>query len=797
MDAHQAIETKDIEQKTTEANLYHSMGLCQEALDIFERLISDQGDQLGAEQRKQIEDKIAVLKKDISDSENEPEVDYSQIPKEHISIIKDTFSASKEAKPLLESASAFKELGLYDESIREYEKLLKLKHPVEEIIPGLIECYFQTHSPEEALRNMEKTFVNYTKGDQEKANIKFLLGKETEKMGQRKIALSLFKDAENLGLESKELKDRIQALKAGLSFGSKYNYLLNEGLVSIDQLQKALKLSKKAKKSIEFILIEQFKVKKEDLGKSLSNFYGYPFRTFDPAIPIPIDIISKLKRSFLLYDLWVPIRWRKDGLEILIEDPLDLNRVDHINSLIRNKKISLSVGIREDIEEFIRHFFEEKKPDPTLNLEDADMDIVPEITLEAQEEEEDYQEEEFNESSSQVVRIVDQIVLNAYQRGISDIHIEPSQITKLTDIRFRQDGVCNEFMQVPNTMARAVLSRLKIMAGLDIAERRLPQDGKIKFKRKGFPSFELRLATLPTSGGFEDAVLRILAKGGAMNLDEMGLSKFNLENLKEIMSRAYGLVLVVGPTGSGKTTTLHSALSYINKPGIKIWTAEDPVEITQYGLRQVEAKPGIGLNFARIMRAFLRADPDVIMIGEMRDHETASIGIEASLTGHLVLSTLHTNSAPETLTRLLDMRLNPLNFSDAFLGVLAQRLVRSLCAECKEEYHPSREEFDEIVNDYGEEYFQATGIKYKPDLTLFRRKGCPECAHTGYKGRLGIHELLKGSAEIKKMIKKQSPTEELFTQGFREGMTTLKQDGILKVFQGLTDISEVRRVCNA
>ncbi|MBW1797217.1 MAG: type II/IV secretion system protein, partial [Deltaproteobacteria bacterium] len=309
------------------------------------------------------------------------------------------------------------------------------------------------------------------------------------------------------------------------------------------------------------------------------------------------------------------------------------------------------------------------------------------------------------------------------------------------------------------------------------------------------PSFELRVATLPTTGGFEDVVLRILAKAGAMKMDEMGLNERNLKLMKEIVSQPYGLVLVVGPTGSGKTTSLHAALGHINKPGIKIWTAEDPVEITQLGLRQVEAKPKIGLDFKRIMRAFLRADPDVIMIGEMRDQETASIGVEASLTGHLVFSTLHTNSAPETVTRLLDMGLNPLNFSDSFLGVMAQRLARRLCKECREEYHPSEEQFEEIVSDYGKEYFEATGIEFTPDLTLYRPGGCDVCSGTGYKGRLGIHELMAGTPEIKSMIKKQADSEMLFEQTKKDGMTTLKQDGIMKAFQGLTDISEIRRVC--
>lgn len=333
------------------------------------------------------------------------------------------------------------------------------------------------------------------------------------------------------------------------------------------------------------------------------------------------------------------------------------------------------------------------------------------------------------------------------------------------------------------------------MASLDIAEKRLPQDGKIKFKRKGVPAFELRLATIPTAGGFEDAVLRILAKAGAMPLEDMDMSQRNLSVMQKIISKPYGLILCVGPTGSGKTTTLHAALGTINKPGIKIWTAEDPIEITQAGLRQVEARPKIGLNFARVMRSFLRADPDVIMIGEMRDEETAKIGIEASLTGHLVFSTLHTNSAPETITRLLDMGLNPLNFSDAFLGVLAQRLVRRLCTECRQPYNLTEDEFNDIVREYGEKLFPRTGITYSPDINLYKTDQCEFCSGTGYKGRVGIHELMDGTPEIKLMIKKAAGTEEIAHQAIEQGMTTLKQDGIQKVFKGTTDIKDVWRVC--
>jgi type II secretory ATPase GspE/PulE/Tfp pilus assembly ATPase PilB-like protein len=425
-------------------------------------------------------------------------------------------------------------------------------------------------------------------------------------------------------------------------------------------------------------------------------------------------------------------------------------------------------------------------------LDDLD-EIIPDIAFEEEEEvEEDMGG--LDESSSQVVKFVDQVLITAYRNNASDIHIEPSPITRKTLIRFRTDGVCQEYVQVPNTMAPAIVSRLKIMADMDIAERRLPQDGKIKLKRKGIPTFELRVSSMPTAGGFEDVVLRILASSMAYKLDEIGLNERNLTILKKVISRPYGLILCVGPTGSGKTTTLHAALAHVNHPGVKIWTAEDPVEITQAGLRQVQARSKIGLDFARIMRGFLRLDPDIIMIGEMRDRETASIGIEASLTGHLVFSTLHTNNAPETLTRLLDMGINSLNLSDAFLGVLAQRLVRKLCDKCQESYHPSQEEFEDIQSDYGQEALTKAGHIYNSQIKLYRSLGCEKCSGSGYKGRVGIHELMEGTPEIKQLIKKNATSHDLAVQAVEEGMTTLKQDGIRKVFQGLTDIGEVRRV---
>ncbi len=782
----------DIESRINEAEVCRSMGLFTDSLNIYENILSHVSPQ-DADTVETIKKRIGLLKKEIADHE---EKQPKGVSAKEISMFKKTLSSQGDVPAILDSASAFKEMGLHNEAVAEFAKLFMEEYPVEKVVPELSESLLKLHTPSKALEELDKLIHDQKLNNGRLAQIKFLLGQELEKRDHREYALDCYKAAHKLGPGDVEIKKRLDSITATFTSGSKYDYLLSEQMVTTDQLQQAFALSKKMSKSVEHVLIEHFKIKKEAIGKSFSLFYDCPFKAFDPNFPVPFELLANLKKAFLLNEYWIPLSWSKDGVEVLVDDPRDLNKTDNIKALMKTNKITVSVAIREDIDAFIKHFYSQNpRSGEGSSIDEVleDFDLMPDVTFE--EEEEEVERDEADETSSKVVKLVDQVIIAAYRKNSSDIHIEPSPITKATSIRFRLDGVCQEYMKVPNAMVRGIISRIKIMSNLDIAERRLPQDGKIKFRRKGVPPFELRVATLPTAGGFEDVVLRILASAGAMKLDEMDLTERNLKVMKKIIAKPYGLILAVGPTGSGKTTSLHAILGHINKPGIKIWTAEDPIEITQAGLRQTEVKPKIGLDFARMMRAFLRADPDVIMIGEMRDEETASIGIEASLTGHLVFSTLHTNSAPETITRLLDMGLNPLNFSDAFLGVLAQRLVRRLCHNCREEYHPSEEEFDEIVTDYGKKWFGQTGIEYDSDMTLFRPVGCDSCSGTGYRGRLGIHELMEGTARIKLMIKKQANTEQIFEMAMREGMATLKQDGMLKVFRGITDISEVRRVC--
>jgi type II secretory ATPase GspE/PulE/Tfp pilus assembly ATPase PilB-like protein len=769
------------------------MGLFEDSLKIYEKILGSISSQDGPTHEK-IQKRIRLLKQEIDSEEETTPKGFSA---KDISMLRERLSNQGDVPAILDSASAFKEMGLHGEAIPEYAKLFKEDYPVEKIVPEISESMLKLHSPSKASEEF-KILVNKQKlPEKNAANIIFIFGQEMEKRDHREVALENYKSAHKLNSADAEIKKRMDSVAATFTTGSKYDYLLREKMVTTDGLQKAFALAKKMNKSVEFVLIEHNKINKASIGKSFSLFYDTTFRDYDPSFPAPVELLSNLKKAFLLNEYWVPMSWDKEGVEVLVDDPRDLNKTDNIRALMKTNRINFTVAIREDIEKYISQFFDGGPPAGEGEVTEKSLeefDLMPEVSFE-EEEEEEIEDEGYDEASGKIVKLVDQVIIAAYRKNASDIHIEPSPITKSTQIRFRLDGVCQEYMKVPNSMVRGIISRVKIMSNLDIAERRMPQDGKIKFRRKGVPTFELRVATLPTQGGFEDVVLRILAAAGAMELGDMGMTDRNTRVMKRIIAKPYGLILAVGPTGSGKTTSLHAILGYINKPGIKIWTAEDPIEITQGGLRQVEVRPKIGLDFARVMRAFLRADPDVIMIGEMRDEETASIGIEASLTGHLVFSTLHTNSAPETITRLLDMGLNPLNFSDAFLGVLAQRLTRRLCKDCMEEYPLTKDEFEMIYTDFGEKYWAQTGIEYNPDQTLFRAVGCESCSNTGYRGRMGIHELMEGTPKIKLMIKKQANTELLFAQAMKEGMSTLRQDGIMKVFKGLTDMAEVRRVC--
>ncbi len=566
--------------------------------------------------------------------------------------------------------------------------------------------------------------------------------------------------------------------------------MLRKGVISRKELDDALIKARDENLDPDNVVLNLQQVDKETLGHSLAEYFDTEFVPFEESTEPPFEIFEKrrLDPEFLKRYGWVPFRQKGKTIEVLMSDPFDLSRLDEIRFIFGTSNIETKVSTTFDIEQFIENFYRQLNSDEDLSSLGEDIDVESEIDEEASE----LTEGEITEHDSEVVRLVNALLVEAWRKNASDIHIEPNVQARYCSIRFRVDGTCHEFRKIRLGMAKPLVSRIKIMSHLDIAERRLPQDGKMKIKLpERNKVVEFRVATVPTVENQEDVVMRLLASGSPLPLDKLGLTENNLKNFQHMVHTPYGLILVVGPTGSGKTTTLHSAVSYINTPDRKIWTAEDPVEITQSGLRQVQVKPKIGLTFAHALRSFLRADPDVIMIGEMRDRETAHIGVEASLTGHLVFSTLHTNTAPETITRLLDMELDPFNFADSLLCVLAQRLVKTLCPVCKEAYTPKKDEVQELLHEFGPgfvDYFKQAGGR---DLQLYRPVGCRQCLG-GYKGRVGIHELMVATEGVKNMVKFRKPTEDIRNQAVEDGMLSLKQDGILKVLQGRTDMQQVR-----
>jgi len=582
---------------------------------------------------------------------------------------------------------------------------------------------------------------------------------------------------------------------------TKFSYLIDNNLITEKILSSSLDQAKSGHVDVEMVLMDSVGLKRKQLGLSLENFYNLPYYGFDKSIILPQKILGGLNKNFLSKNYWIPIHSDNSKVVILINDPNDLYKIQNIKHIFPKKKIEFKIGLKVDIIDFFNSILEQEgnylapvKPEEMSSLLNNLQEEGEETLLVTNINEEVSDSSDINEGDSGIIRLVNKVLMDAYDSGVTDIHIEPGLGKDNILIRFRKDGECEIYEKIPFLYKHAIISRIKIIAQLDITERRIPQDGKFKI-RYGKDDIEFRVATCPTVGGNEDIVLRILAKYDHLTLDKMNFSEQNLQLIHKSLAKPYGLILVVGPTGSGKTTTLHSCLGSLNTPKKKIWTVEDPVEITQKGIRQVQTIEKKGLNFARAMRSFLRGDPDVIMVGEMRDTETASVGLEASLTGHLVFSTLHTNSAPETITRLLDMGMNPLNFADALILIVAQRLIKTLCANCREDYHPTQEEFDTLVKEYGEEQFQKLGVSYDNDLTLKKPVGCEFCNDSGYAGRTAIHELLEGTPAVKRMVVKQASAGELRTRAIEDGMSTLKQDGIQKIFKGDCDLKQVLAVC--
>lgn len=555
-----------------------------------------------------------------------------------------------------------------------------------------------------------------------------------------------------------------------------FDYLVLRGLVSDDIVQEVSKLPDIRQTVAK--LTTEYRIDEKDIGSALSVHYQVPFIGYMPDVYHMYQSNSRLNLSYLKRNFVAVIADAKESAVVLMAEPNNAALLMEIESALGIDSYEIAVGLPKHILQYLGETSGGTGP--------GDMDeILDEIGTSSDDIED--QSDDLAEDAPAVVRLVSRILHDAKRLNASDIHIDPEKGAP-TRVRMRVDGVVRDINQVPASHHNAVIARIKIMSSLNIAEKRLPQDGKLAFKLSG-QAVEVRVATIPTVAG-EGVVMRILATGGALPIEKMNLSPRNMKMIEAMIKKPHGIMLVVGPTGSGKTTTLHAILGYLNTPDKKIWTAEDPVEITQAGLQQVQVSPKIGFTFANALRAFLRADPDIILIGEMRDKETAHAGIEASLTGHLVLSTLHTNSAPETITRLLDLGLDPVNFSDACVGILAQRLIRTLCSGCKEEYQATEIDIAFLQRQYGEEYFAELGLD--DTIMLHRAKGCDNCGGTGYKGRTGVHELLAMTNELRAMVYKEASVAGMKAQAMNDGMRTLTQDAVLKVLKGDTDIVQVQ-----
>jgi type II secretory ATPase GspE/PulE/Tfp pilus assembly ATPase PilB-like protein len=633
----------------------------------------------------------------------------------------------------------------------------------------------------------------------------------TRKLGELLLAQRIVEPAELL--EAIDQQARMPVVRIGEA-------LVALNLITAAQLEQAL-LQQKSERSIPLgeLLVRAGHVSRHDLQHALARKMGYP--VVDPmAFPVEPDAVRALPFNTARRLQVLPLLLRGQQLLVAMADPSRRSDVDEVEFATQLKVVpalapadTLPAAIATTYQRFGNDPWAGSvmvSPEDGIPFEAIDASkLLESLELQHDNAQRDSDgEAPIEQSDNSLVRLVHTMIVDAHSQGVSDIHVETLPGHEKVRIRFRKDGVLKSYLELPHTYRAAIVARIKIMCDLDISERRKPQDGKINFaKYSAQHRLELRVATIPTTNGLEDVVLRLLASARALPLDQVGLTDGNYKRLTAAIERPYGLVLCVGPTGSGKTTTLHSALGHLNTAQRKIWTAEDPVEITQAGLRQVQVNPKIDWTFAKALRAFLRADPDVIMVGEIRDRETAQMAVEASLTGHLVMSTLHTNSASETVTRLLDMGLDPFNFGDSLLAVLAQRLVRKLCSSCRTARNATSDETDELLHHWLQPFAPGTAptpeavlaewrAQHGPQLMHWHAPGCSSCEGQGLRGRAAIHELMTITRESRRLVQTGGNVEQLQHQALADGMRTLRQDGIGKVLAGVMSLSEVKATAN-
>jgi general secretion pathway protein E len=550
--------------------------------------------------------------------------------------------------------------------------------------------------------------------------------------------------------------------------------LIERGKLDAATLDRALRLQQESGEKLGTLLVTLGVVAQREIAEALAQQLGLPMMEVGGYPEFPI-LEERVSARFLREMRALPVREDDNEVALAMADPTDGYTIGALE-MVTGRAVRPMVAIPSELESALERLYGSGKSAQSQVIGDVET-RVDELDFNA-----DVQQLKDLASEAPVIRLVSLIITNALDMRASDIHVEPFE--NRLSVRYRVDGVLHDVESPPKRLAAPVISRIKIMANLDIAERRLPQDGRIRLRVQG-KEIDLRVSTVPTMHG-ESVVMRILDKGGvALDFHKLGFAEDTLAAFIEVLQQPHGILLVTGPTGSGKTTTLYTALDRLNQPDVKILTVEDPVEYQMVGINQIQVKPQIDLTFANALRSIVRQDPDVIMIGEIRDLETAQIAVQSALTGHMVLSTLHTNDAASTVNRLLDMGVDDYLLTSTVVGILAQRLVRKLCPHCKEPYRA----LPEIVTQLGLAKFAPTG-----DITLYHAKGCSQCSQTGYMGRFCILEMLPMSDPLRSLIMKHVNSNDLKAQAQKDGMVSMYEDGMRKALAGDTTFEEVLRV---
>jgi type IV pilus assembly protein PilB len=554
--------------------------------------------------------------------------------------------------------------------------------------------------------------------------------------------------------------------------------LIRQGVISANQLAEAQQMARGSGIKVGDALVRLGYATSEEVMRAMAQEHGYDYVDLSEVV-IPPSVVELVPESVARENAILPMAEEDGALKVIISDPMDFETLDKLRFIL-NRKVEIALSPRESIVDAINRHYGLTEGESADSMLQEFTDTAIDFT-ETEETSAAAADEAVDETSAPIVRLVHLIITEAVQLRASDIHVEPFE--NRVRVRYRIDGVLQERDSPPKRLLGAILSRIKILAKIDIAERRRTQDGRIKVT-VGEKELDLRVSVLPTSHG-QSVVMRLLDKDNIrVGVRQLGLGEDDFRTFQSLIKRPNGIILVTGPTGSGKTTTLYAALNELNRPDRKIITAEDPVEYYLPGINQVEVRHSIGLDFARIIRAMLRQAPNVILVGEMRDSETAEMGIQASLTGHLVFSTLHTNDAPGAVTRMVDMGVPAYLVASSVIAILAQRLVRVVCPKCKSPYTPS------------EATLEAAGItpEMAANASFMKGKGCSHCSKTGYRGRLGVYELMMMTPRIRELSFQGASTQEIRRAAVSQGMNTLYQDGIRKVLKGITTIEEVYRV---